>query len=329
MSKCIGCGSELQNLDKDLIGYTPNINNNLCERCFRIRNYNEYKFVVKDNRDYINILKNINTTNDLVILVVDLFNINKNILDISKYITNDIILVLTKRDILPKSCYDEKFKDYFKNYDLNILDTIVISSVKNYNLDELYNKINHYKKSDRVYVVGFTNSGKSTLVNKIIYNYSDINTIVTTSNLPSTTIDSIEVKINDNLTLIDTPGILDKGDISNFIDSDTLKKIIPTKEIHPITYQINTSQTIIIDNLVRLDLNKGGSITIYMSNNLNINRYYKDIDELKNLDIKKIDIDNDSDLVIQVLGFIKFTDKTQITLYTKKGINVFVRKNLI
>ena len=29
MSKCIGCGSELQNLDKDLIGYTPNINNNL------------------------------------------------------------------------------------------------------------------------------------------------------------------------------------------------------------------------------------------------------------------------------------------------------------
>ncbi len=329
MSKCIGCGSELQNLDKDLIGYTPNINNNLCERCFRIRNYNEYKFVIKDNNDYINILKNINTTNDLVILVVDLFNINKNILDISKYIINDIILVLTKRDILPKSCYDEKFKDYFKNYDLNVLDTIVISSVKNYNLDELYNKINHYKKSDRVYVVGFTNSGKSTLVNKIVYNYSDINTLITTSNLPSTTIDSIEVKINDNLTLIDTPGILDKGDISNFIDSDTLKKIIPTKEIRPITYQINTNQTIIIDNLVRLDLNKCKSITIYMSNNLNINRYYKDIDELKNLDMKKIDIDNDSDLVIQGLGFIKFTDKTQITLYTKKGINVFVRKNLI
>jgi hypothetical protein len=328
MSRCIGCGVILQNEDKNLIGYTSNLDNDLCERCFRIRNYNDYKFVVKDNNDYVEILKNISKTNDLVVLVVDLFNISKNLEDISKYLNNDILLVLSKRDILPKSCYDKKFIEYFNNYKLNIMDTVVISSNKNYNLDTLYKKINNYKKSKNVYVVGFTNSGKSTLINKIIYNYSNLDTVITTSNLPSTTIDSINVKVNEELTLIDTPGLLDDGDISNNIDSKTLKHIIPTKEIKPITYQIKNKQTIIIEDLVRLDLYDKNSMTLYMSNNLDIKRIYKDTDELLNLKKYNFDLDKDMDIVIQGLGFIKFTNKSKVTVYSDKA-SVFIRKNLI
>ena len=329
MYKCEGCGVNLQDSNKDLIGYTININNKLCERCFRIRNYNEYKFVVKDNNDFIQILKEVNTTNDLVVLVVDLFNINKNIEDIKKYLNNDILLVLTKRDILPMSCYDKKLIEYFNNYNLNIIDSVIISSVKNYNFDELYNKINYYKKSNNVYIVGFTNSGKSTMINKLLYNYSDNNTLITTSNLPSTTIDSIKVEVNDNLTLIDTPGLLDCEDIINYVDGKTLKKIIPNKEIKPITYQIKDKQTIFIDELVRLDIEDKTNLTMYFSNNLNIERIYKDSDKLKDLEKHELLVDDDNDIVIQGLGFIKVTNKTNIVLYTKKGVRVFIRKNLI
>ena len=328
MSKCIGCGVTLQNQNEASLGYTTNLNNSLCERCFRIRNYNDYKFVMKDNNDYINILKDISTTNDLVVLVVDLFNISNKLNDISKYINNNILLVLSKRDILPKSCYDKKFIEYFDNYNLNIIDRVVISSNKNYNLDDLYNKINFYKTSNKVYVVGFTNSGKSTLINKIIYNYSNLDTKITTSNLPSTTIDSISIKISDDLTLIDTPGLVDEGDISNNVDAKTLKHIIPNKEIKPITYQIKDKQTIFIEDIVRIDLTNTNNMTIYMSNNLDIKRVYKDIDDLKNLKKYELELDSDSDVVIKGLGFIKFTNKDKITLYVDKA-SVFVRKNLI
>ena len=329
MFRCSGCGVELQEKYKNLLGYTKNLNNDLCERCFRIRNYNDYKFVVKENSDYINILKDVNNTNDLVVLVVDLFNINYNLEDISKYLNNDILLVLTKRDILPKSCYDKKFIEYFNNYNLNIKDSVIISSLKNYNFDELYNKINNYKKSNNVYVVGFTNSGKSTMINKILYNYSDNNTVITTSNLPSTTIDSIEVRVNDSLTLIDTPGLLDNGDIINYINSNTLKKIIPAKELRPITYQIKDNQTILIEDLVRLDIYSKTSLTIYMANTLEINRYYKDIDNLKSLKKYELLVEDDSDIVFQGLGFIKVTNESKITVYAEEGVRVFVRKNLI
>lgn len=328
MSKCLGCGVTLQNNDINKLGYIKNVNGELCERCFRIRNYNDYKFVIKDNNDYINILKNISKTNSLVILVVDLFNISYYLKDINKYINNDILLVLSKRDILPKSCYDKKFIEYFKDYGLNIIDSIVISSNKNYNIDNLYNMINKYKIGKDVYVIGFTNSGKSTLINKIIYNYSDNDTVITTSNLPSTTIDSINIKVNDSLTLVDTPGLLDLGDISNNVDGKTLKHIIPSKEIKPITYQIKSNQTVLIEDLAKINISKDTSMTLYISNNISLNRYYEEIDDLNKEKKYVLNVPNDSDVVIQGLGFIKFTKACNVVVYTNKA-SVFIRKNLI
>ena len=323
MSKCQGCGVNLQNTNSSDLGYVKDLNKTLCERCFRIRNYNEYKTVSKSNEDYINILKNVNNTNDLVVLVVDLFNIH-NIDEIFKYINNKVLLVLTKRDILPKSSYDNKFIEYFNKY--NVIDTIVVSSINNYNLDLLYSKINAYKTSNNVYFIGYTNSGKSTLINKIIYNYSDIATYITTSNLPSTTIDSIEIKLNDNLTIIDTPGLLCSFDIINFIDGNKVKEIIPNKEINPITYQVKTLETVYISDLARIILSDN-NITIYASNNLDIKRTYSE--DICNLKCYIIDVEPDTDIVIEGLCFIKFTKSEQVRIYAIDGVGVYKRNSLI
>ena len=324
MSKCKGCGVNLQNTDSKALGYVKDLDKELCERCFRIRNYNEYSMVSKSNEDYISILKEASKSNDLVILVVDLFNISENIKEIFKYLNNNVLLVLTKRDILPKSCYDDKFIEYFSDY--NVIDTVIVSSMNNYNFDLLYSKINKYKKGKNVYIVGFTNSGKSTLINKLIYNYSDINSYITTSNLPNTTIDSIEIKLNEDLVLIDTPGLVSSGDMINYIDGNTLKRVIPNKEIKPITYQVKTLETIYISDLVRLVLSNN-NITIYVSNNLNIERKYKeDINDLK---LHVIDVEPDTDIVIEGLGFIKFTKSETVRIYTLDGVNIYKRKSLI
>ena len=325
MSKCAGCGVTIQNSNKEKLGYTINLDNKLCERCFRIRNYNEYSKVLKDNDDYINILKSINST-DLVVLVVDLFNISSNLEDISKYIKNDILLVLTKRDILPRSCYNEKILNYFDNFNLNIKDKVIISSKKNYNMDLLYSKINKLKNSKNVYVVGFTNSGKSTLINKIIYNYSDNNDVITTSNLPSTTIDCIDVKINDELVLIDTPGLLNNGDIIEYVDSEMLKKIIPDKEIKPITYQINKKCSILVENILKLDV-EDIDFTMYISNKLKIEKSFKS----KEIDLirKEIMVRKGMDLVVQGLTFITFNRDTKLIVYSLDGVNIYTRKKFI
>ena len=110
---CIGCGVKLQDSNMLFEGYTADLSNNLCSRCFKLKNYGEYQLTTKSNSEYIDILKSINETKDLVLYIVDLFNIEKDIKMIREYISNRLILVVTKRDVLPKSVNDEKIKEYF------------------------------------------------------------------------------------------------------------------------------------------------------------------------------------------------------------------------
>ena len=307
MNKCQGCGVLCENT--------------LCERCFRIKHYNDYKVITKTNNDFIPILENISKSNDLVLLVVDLFNIGDLSL-IRKYLKNDILLVLTKRDLLPKSVSFDKLFDY--DYGIDYIDKIIISSNKNYNFDELLDKINKYKKSNNVYIVGFTNAGKSTMINKLIYNYSDNKTEITTSPLPSTTLNTIEINLGD-LTLIDTPGLLSEGDIANYVSGEELKKIIPKKEIKPITYQIKGFQTIVVDDYLLIEANDI-DLTFYVSNNLKIERYYKKI----NTNLKKHVIEvNHNDIVIKGLCFIKTNKKGVLNVYTLDKVSVFTRRSII
>ena len=320
MKKCKGCGAFLQDSNDKFEGYTTNINNDLCERCFRIKNYNEYKLVEKNNIEFTDILKDINKTNDLVVLLVDLFNIPINLKEITEYLNNDILLVLTKKDIFSYKIPDGKFLSY--NYGINYIDSLVVSSNKNYNFDLLYEKINKYKKSNKVYIVGYTNSGKSTLINKFVHNYSKNNVNITTSNLPSTTLNTLEIVIDDDLTLVDTPGILDNSNI----DVNLLKKVIPKKEIKPITYQIHNKQYIYIEDIIKIE-SIDNNLTLYFSNDLKIERKYKDNKKL--LNEKIVRVKKNEDIVISGIGFIKATNDEVIKINTKNSYLIYTRRSLI
>ena len=78
--KCKGCGVILQDSNILNPGYTTNLDNEYCQRCFRIRNYGDYKLVDINNQEYIEILKTIDETNDLVLYVTDLLNLEKILL---------------------------------------------------------------------------------------------------------------------------------------------------------------------------------------------------------------------------------------------------------
>ena len=62
---CQGCGVLLQDENVLQDGYTTNLENQLCQRCFRMKNYGEYQSVTKSNEEYLEILKSISETKDL------------------------------------------------------------------------------------------------------------------------------------------------------------------------------------------------------------------------------------------------------------------------
>ena len=331
--KCLGCGVLLQEENILLEGYTTSLENDICQRCFRLKNYGEYQVVTKSNDEYIKILKSVSETKDLVLYITDLLNLEKNLDQIRNLIPNKMILVLNKKDALPKSVKEEKLIAYLESMDIHFEEVIVISAYKNYNIDYLLRRIKHHQTSKNVYVVGHTNAGKSSLINKLIQNYSDRTQELTMSPLPSTTLNTVTIEINDYLTLIDTPGLVDNGSILNQVDQKMVKKISPRKEIKPKTYQLRKNQSIIIGDLVRIDYVEGekNSFTVFVSNDLSVKRLLNSSnhDDLKELNKITYQMKYDEDLAITGLGFIKIVDKCVIDVYIDKDVETYTRKSLI
>ena len=224
---CQGCGVLLQDQNVLQEGYTTSLDNNICQRCFRLKNYGEYQMITKSNEEYLKIIKEIDNTNDLVLYITDILNLEEDMEELRKLITNKMILVLNKVDVLPKSVKDSKLIDYLESKNMHFEEVIVVSANKNYNIDYLLEKIKQYQTSKNVYVIGHTNAGKSSLINKLIENYSESQQELTMSPLPSTTLNSITIEINDSLTLIDTPGLVENGSILKHVSPKMVKKISP------------------------------------------------------------------------------------------------------
>lgn len=326
MSKCLGCGIELQTIDNNQLGYTINIESKICERCFRLKNYGEYKAVTLNNKDYEQIIKNIKN-DSLIVYVADLLS-----LDLTRMPEkNKILLVLTKYDILPKSTNENKLISKLKEKYPKVIDIIVVSSLKNYNIDKIYNLLNKYSNDKDIYLIGNTNSGKSTLLNKLIKNYTrDKEENITVSMYPSTTLDALEIKLN-NLNIIDTPGLIDEGNYANILDSKDLKKITPKKEIKPKSCQVIGKGSIMIEDFARIDYEtkENNSFVIYTASTVVSKFISSNNNTYKDLKTYKYFLSNNKDIVLPGLGFIKFTKPINITVYVPNKIRTYERDNLI
>ena len=333
--KCLGCGALFQIKDPKKAGFIEKENFDkavICKRCFRIKNYGDYEVINKNIKDYEKIFDEISKRRDLILFLCDIFTLDESLNYINK-LSGKVILVITKKDLLPKSVKEYKLINYIKkNYNLNIVDIIFVSSNKNYNIDLLYNLINKRKVSNNVYLVGNTNAGKSTLINALIKSYGKNDSFITTSSLPATTIDLIEVKLNDVLTLVDTPGLVSPNNYLTNLNLKEVKKILPKVEIKPRTYQMKPNQSLIIGDYARIDYlsDEKNSFTIYLSNNIKVDRINLNTNDiLRNLKLTSFNLKRNKDIVINGLLFCKITNDAKVNVYVKDNVKVFERDNLI
>ena len=331
--KCMGCGSVMQDKDTLKEGYTINIlDNALCQRCFKIKYYGTYLKSNKETSSYDEIFNGIKDKKDLILYLCDIFTLDDSLKNLNEF-KGKVLLIITKKDLLPKSVKEEKLINYIRNnYSLNIEDIVFVSSKKNYNLDLLMRKINKYKTSDKVYLVGNTNAGKSTLLNRIIKSYSSLEKEITESNMPETTLDLIEIKIDDNLTIIDTPGIVSDDNYLYDLDQKNVKKVSPKTEVKPRTFQLKKNSSLLIGDYARIDYlsDWDNSFTIYLSNEIDVSKInFNTNTRLRNLKKHSFDLSDKKDIVINGLLFCKIVKKAKVDIYVKKNVKVFERNNLI
>ena len=127
MIKCKGCGVEIQFDNSNIKGYinkdtyNKRIENNqsiLCERCFRLKNYNEDLKVEIDEESFYDLVKENVKENTLICNIVDAFDLDATLIDNINLLfpNNPILVIANKYDLFMRSNRPTKIKKYVTNY---------------------------------------------------------------------------------------------------------------------------------------------------------------------------------------------------------------------
>lgn len=365
---CAGCGIAIQTEDVKKPGYAPASALNrkvvICQRCYRIKHYNEVAPVSMGDDDFLRILDGIGSTQALVVMVVDIFDFQGSWLKgLPRFVgKNPILLVGNKVDLLPRNINLNRVRNWMqheaKERGLRPEDVVLISAEKGLHIDELLARIGELRKGRDVYIVGVTNVGKSTMINRILHDYGAAELEITTSPFPGTTLDKIEIPLEDGRSIYDTPGIINRDQIGHMISPADLRKITPTSRINSKVYQLDPEQTLFLGGLARVDFVRGPrqSLVVYVDNDLYIHRTkLEKADEVlqkhhgtllipptgeeavkalppfvkHSFKIKPTGMT--TDIVISGLGWISLQGKQEanVVVHAPKGVSVGMRKGLI
>ncbi|RMA97693.1 YlqF/YawG family GTPase [Hydrogenothermus marinus] len=126
---------------------------------------------------------------------------NKTVEQLAKERNKKLIFILNKSDLVDKSFLEKAKKELEKEYP-----TIIFSVKNNKGLKELLSllrKIAKEKGIIKVGILGYPNVGKSSLINSL-----KRKKVATTSPKPGMTRGKQLIKLDENIFLIDTPGII-------------------------------------------------------------------------------------------------------------------------
>lgn len=366
---CIGCGAKLQSENENKAGYVPTsvlkkdsteIEDIYCRRCFRLRHYNEVADIELTDDDFLTMLNEISSKDALVVNLVDVFDLNGTMISGMQRFAGDnpLIIVGNKVDLLPNVISHGKIRQWLTeqvhSIGLRPKQVGLVSALRSDSVKELMKMINKERKGRDVYIVGTTNVGKSTLINQIINIATESDDLITTSYFPGTTLGIIEIPLEDGSHLIDTPGIIQRTNLTHYLKGRELKTIIPRREVKPSVYQIEEEQTIFIDGLARFDYLEGEgkkSFVFYVSNDLQLHRTkLENADELYERQLGKLlnppneysandfpklrehqfTINEPKDLVVSGLGWLAIHEvPAKVSMWAPEGVDVYVRKPMI
>ena len=311
---CFGCGSILQSDNELNPGYIPENkleSANYCKRCFRLTHYGEIS-TNELEKSTKSILDNVNKDNSFKIYIVDFLNINNNTMNIFNKIKGNKLLLISKVELLGNSISVDRVVENIKNiYDIKC-DIRTISTIKEYGVNSLVKYLSN-KHINKCYLLGPTNSGKSTLINKLMEIYNPKLNKLTISNKRNTTLEFIRIKLNDDLTLIDSPGFL----ISDYGIKSKYKNIIK-----PITFNMKDNETLFIDKFY-MKFDNATSITIYVNEVVNAKKYYKDID----FDYE-VNVEDNTDICINGFGIINIKKSNNISIVGLDKELISIRRSI-
>ncbi|MCQ2786775.1 MAG: 50S ribosome-binding GTPase [Bacilli bacterium] len=274
--KCYSCGAVLQDEDPKKEGYiSQEIFENdarvmFCDKCFKKETYDlvPNKIVVSDA--FKTILADAHATDALIVYVIDLFSFEAAFSPeiTKKLVGRKVLVIATKRDLLPKEAKDEDLKEdvahRMRMEKIKVDDIILTSATSNLNIKEIIKRINELRRGHDVYLIGGDGAGKTYLINSILRNYRNTsNRPIKTMEYPGTSLSVLQIPLDKSTTLYDTGGLAIANSITEHLEKELHKIVIPQREIKEVSYKMWPEVSLFIGGIARFDFLKGKTTEVY------------------------------------------------------------------
>jgi len=341
MKKCKGCGIALQTKEKNLPGYVVDLEQDYCQRCFRLSHYGDTTHFKSNHVSNEKIYEIYSRYRDsLFVVIIDVLDAlvlkDDDLLDSFKDFKT--VLVINKTDLLPENVSDRKINRIFSQmvFDLNSkyrnIKAAILTNKYEKQFNEQFFSILEDLNERSVVFAGRANAGKSSLINKLLNNND-----LTTSIYPGTTLDEVNISYR-NYRFIDTPGLVDVNSYATYLNTEKYKLSKIDKTIRPQVFQLSEPQSYFYDGLLRVDIipKKDTSITFYINNNNKIHRtryengdnYYQKhycefILRVKPLGTSDFSIINQKTFVVKGLGFFKISGECYVNVHSLANAKLY------
>lgn len=265
-ARCKGCGAELQNKDESLVGYSPDITRDYCQACFRLAHYGD----VKDHfhPDVLPDLK----PKSLVLMVSSVLQLDMLFFYPLYRYAPDVTYtyIINQVDLLPNSTNVDKLLENIikRAREMNIpYEDIIIMSAKNPDdIEALKAYITSFNVS-HVYLLGIQNAGKTTLYKALVHDDKAL-----AMNKAGLTQDALSAPLSSKQKLYDMPGLYQAGYLHQLLSYDVYKRLLPSKPLKPMIYQLKAGQGLLFEGLIGLSVDKDVSVVGYVSEAVHIHR---------------------------------------------------------
>lgn len=272
---CLGCGVKLQTQDPNGLGYIVKAGQTTCQRCFRLRHYGDTKLFHPEAVNSRQVLEAIEPIEGVILLVMDITDLETGLFKgLRRHLPNrKFILVVTKRDLLPKTVSDQKILNVLsrrvKEEQIEVEFAVLVSMYDEASIENLRSHLRRMKPKTALIACGNANAGKSSLLNALMKDHQAL----TVSPYPHTTLEINECDF-DGLRIFDTPGIQVESSFLDSVELTQVPKLVPQKTFKPTTIQLKGRQCFMIGSFgdVIIDAKEGASVTFYFSEQMPIHR---------------------------------------------------------